>query len=72
MTDLSAVQTANFMLLEDQLSAVILAAPSWQAKIFFKYLSCIVFFQNVILVADYRLLLLNSNIVKNAKHFFLF
>ena len=33
-TDLSAVHTANFMLLEDQLRAVILAAPSWQAKCF--------------------------------------
>ena len=40
-TDLSAVHTANFMLLEDQLRAVILAAPSWQAKMFFRYFSCI-------------------------------
>ena len=40
-TNLSAVQTANFMLFDDQLRAVILAAPSWQAKMFFKYFSCI-------------------------------
>jgi hypothetical protein len=29
------------MLLADQLRAVILAAPSWQARMFFRYFNCI-------------------------------